>query len=108
MDYGFDDHGLLGLADWHGKEAQNLAAPDWRRLKVRFAAKHALYHDMLAPCHAHSAGGAFAEAGSAVLARQRAGSSDVNLDALGNGKTRSATQHGIADHSGTAPEKPDE
>jgi len=108
MEFGFDQHGLLAPLALLEEQEGAIATPDWLSLKARFAALHALFQELLEPFHAGAQGGAFMASGSAVLARQREGSSDVNRDALGNGKTRAAKAGGIASHPDSALGKPHE
>lgn len=103
MDLGFDNQTLLGVAADGGSCPGELRVPDWKGLRARFQAAHALRH-ALADGEARRQGGSFPEACSWVLATNRECLSAVNPDALGNGKSLSAIAEIVASAPNAATE----
>lgn len=58
-------------------ESQLVGAPDWRSLKARFLAAHALRRELALACAAEPAGGSFRNESAPVLAAGRGSASDV-------------------------------
>jgi len=110
MGYDFDDgrHGagplpriglFAGSAPGRGDAATDGAParhPDWAGLRARFLAIHALHRTLADGVDARLPGGAFAQAGEAVLQACRPDGRRVNPLCSANGKVASAMIEAVA------------
>jgi len=93
--------GFLARPDWARADVPGDAEgavrhPEWAALRARFLAIHALHHTLAANAESLLPGGAFADAGGAVLAACRQRLTGVNLTCSANGKVGGAKDGEVA------------